>query len=465
MKETISETKMIGAEGLFEMADGIIKKCEDADCELLFVRTSGGLTRLANSTIHQNVHTDDTDVNIRVSRDGRIGTATTNLLAPDGLLDCLANALEIMRTSEPLEGFPGAAPKVKYRKTETFVESTAGWGPEERAKVAREAIARAAGDGLILAGAVENGVGEIAIANSKGVRAYQPVTSFACNFVAMDGEGDDPPSGYAALTGRDVERADFAGVYDRACRKAVLARDPVDVDAGQYDVVLEAAAIGELVEWFNYIALNAKSVQDGTSPVAGRFGEQITGEWMTLIDDPYGGLVPGIPFDFEGVPRQKLTLIERGVPKAVAHSRYTAQQEGIESTGHGLGPGSMPSDSMPLNVRMTPGEDTLDELVKKLDRGILVTRFHYVNGLLDTRKAVMTGMTRDGAWLVEGGEIKHAIKNLRFTDSMLEAWKRIDGVESVCHPIEAWWSGIGCYDVPAVLIRKFTFSGKTQKGS
>lgn len=465
MKETISEMKMIGADAFFAMADEIIKNCDDADCEAMFFRTSGGLTRLANSTIHQNVHTDQTEVNMRVSRGGRIGTASTNLLTPEGLLDCLMNALEIMKTSEPLEGFPGAAPKAEYRKTETFVESTAAWGPEDRAKVAREAIRRAAQDELTLAGAIESGIGEIAFANSKGVRVYQPVSSFACNFVAMYGERDDPPSGYAALTGRDVEKADFAGTYDRACRKAVLARDPVDVDAGQYDVVLEASAFGELLEWFNYIALSAKSVQDGMSPLAGRFGEQITGEHITLIDDPYGSFVAGIPFDFEGVPRQKLTLVERGVAKAVTHSLYTAQQEGVQSTGHGLGPGNMPSDSIGLNIRMIPGELTLDEMVGKLDHGIQVTRFHYVNGLLDPRKAVMTGMTRDGAWLIEGGKIKHAIKNLRFTDSMLEAWKRIDGVESVCHPIEAWWSGIGCYDVPAVLIRKFTFSGKTEKGS
>jgi PmbA protein len=458
-------TRLAGKETFYSLADDIIGKCDDAACEVTFFHSAHGLTRLANSIIHQNVHTDETSVDIRVSRGDRIGVASTNLITPAGMLDCLMNALEIMKASEPLEGFPGPAPKAQYKETDTFVESTAGWGPDERARVARDAIARGKGDGLTLAGAVETTVGEIAVANSLGVRAYQPLTSFACNFVAMDGQKDDPPSGYAALTGRDVEKADFAGTYDRACRKAVLGRDPVEIEPGQYDVVLEAGAFCELIEWFNYIALSAKSVQDGMSPLADRFGQKITGDLVTLIDDAYGSISAGLPFDFEGVPRQKLLLIDHGVAKGVAHSRFTAAKEGIESTGHGFGAGAMPSDALPLNIRMQPGEHTLDEMVKMLDGGIQVTRFHYVNGLLDTRKAVMTGMTRDGAWLVEGGKIKHAIKNLRFTDSMLEAWKRIEAVEKECHSCAAWWSAIGAYDIPAVLIRKFTFTGKTGKGS
>ncbi len=458
-------TGLIGKEMLFGMADDIIGKCDDAACEINFVHRAHGLTRLANSAIHQNVHTDETSISIRVSRGDLVGVSTTNLMTPEGLFDCMMNALEIMKSSEPLEGFPEPAPKAEYRQVDTFAESTAGWGASERAEVVRNAIARANEDDLILAGAVETTVGEFAVANSNGVRAYQPVTAFGCNFVAMAGEGDDPPSGYAALTGRDVGKADFAAAYDRACRKAVLAKDPVEIEPGEYDVVLEAHAFCELVEWFNYIALSAKSVQDGMSPMAGRFGEQITGENITMIDDAYGANVSGLPFDLEGVPRQKLTLIDRGVAKAVAHSRFTAKREGVEPTGHGFGPGHMPSDALPLNIRLETGDRSLDEMVGMLDGGIQVTRFHYVNGLLDTRKAVMTGMTRDGAWLVEGGKIKHAIKNLRFTDSMLEAWKRIDAIENECHSCAAWWSALGSYDIPAVLIRKFVFTGKTGKGS
>ena len=169
MTETIGKTKIIGAETFFEMSDDIIKKCDDAECEIVFLRMAGGLTRLANSTIHQNVHTDQTMINLRVSRGDNVGTATTNLLTPEGLLDCLMNALEIMKASEPLEGFPGAAPKAEYQQTETFSEPAAAWGPEERAQVARGAIARGAKDNLVLAGSVETTVAEIAVTNSNGV--------------------------------------------------------------------------------------------------------------------------------------------------------------------------------------------------------------------------------------------------------------------------------------------------------
>jgi PmbA protein len=453
-----------GQEIYFEMADDIIKKCETG-CEIAFMHTGHGLTRLANSTIHQNIYTDETLIFIRVSREGRIGSASTNQMTPDGLFDTMMNALEIMKTSEPLEGFPEPASKAEYRKVDTFVDATDAWGPDDRAKIARDAIARGKEDGLILAGAIESTVGEVAVATSNDVRAYQPVTAFACNFVAMDDQKDDPASGFAAMTGRDVSSADFRGTYDRACRKAVLARNPVEVEPGKYDVVLEAHAFTELVEWFNYIGLSAKSVQDGQSPLAGHFGDKITGDKITMLDDAYGSHMTGLPFDFEGVPRQEITLIDHGVAKAVVQSRFTAAKEGVPPTGHGFGPGSMPSDALPMNLRLLPGEHTLDEMVKMLHNGIQVTRFHYVNGLLDTRKAVMTGMTRDGTWLIENGEIKHAIKNLRFTDSMLEAWKRIDAVEKETHPVAAWWSAIGSYDIPAVLIRDFTFTGKTGKGS
>ena len=458
-------TELIGKQKLFEMADDIILKCDDASCEIMFMHDSHGLTRMANSIIHQNVLIDSTTVFIRVSRGDRLGVSSTNLITPEGLFDCLLNALEIMKNSEPLQGFPGPAPHAEYHQTKTFVDSTAGWGPEDRAKIAKYAIARGAEDGLIIAGAVESTVGEICVANSAGVRGYQPLTGFACNFVAMEDKKDDPASGYAALTGRDVSKADFAATYDRACKKAVLAKNPQPIEPGAYDVVLEAPALCELLEWFSGIALNARAVQDGVSPLTGHFGDKITGDKITLIDDAYGGASQGVPFDFEGVPRQKLTLIDKGVAKAVTYSRYSAARDEVQSTGHGFGPLGMPSASAPLNIRMMPGDKTLDEMVGMLDHGIQVTRFHYVNGLLDTRKAVMTGMTRDGAWLIEGGKVKHAIKNLRFTDSMLEAWNRIDAIEKTGHLCAAWWSAVGSYDVPGVLIRKFVFSGKTEKGS
>jgi len=458
-------SRMIGQDKFYALADEIISKTDNADVEINFFHNENALTRLANSTIHQNVLKDSTDITIRVSRGDQIGVASTNVVTPEGMFDCLMNALEIMKSSEPLEGFPGPAEPAEYKTNDTFVQATADFGPAERAKVAAEAIARGKEDGLILAGAVENTSGELAIVNSKGVRAYQQLASYGCNFVAMGEEKDDPPSGYAALVGRDVSNADFEGTYDRACRKAVLARNPVEIEPGEYDVVLEAAAFVELIEWFNYISFSGQAVQDGRSPLAGRFGEKITGDMVTIRDDAYSGNMLGLPFDFEGVPRQSLTLIDKGVANAVTQSRFSAAKEGVEPTGHGFGPGSMPSQSLPLNIRFNTGDHSLDEMVKKLDNGIQVTRFHYVNGLLDTRKAVMTGMTRDGAWIIENGEVKHAIKNLRFTDSMLECWKRIEALENVAHPHGAWWSAIGSYDVPAALIRKFVFTGKTGKGS
>jgi predicted Zn-dependent protease len=454
-----------GKDFYFDMADSIISKCDNAGCEVLFSNSKSGLTRIANSTIHQNVSKRSTDVTIRVSRGDNIGTSSTNVITNEGLFDCLMNALEIMKSSEPLEGFPGPAQKAEYRTTDTYAEATVKFGPAERAKIVADAIARAKVDGLTLAGAVENAVGEIAFVNSNGVKVYQPLTSFGCNFVAMDGEGDDPPSGYAALAGRDVSKADWKATYDRACRKAVLARNPIEIEPGKYDVVLESAAFCELVMWFNYITFNSQSVMDGTSPMSGHSGDKITGKNVTIIDDAYGSILGGLPFDFEGVPRQVVPLIEEGVARTTVQSRFSAVKQGMEPTGHGFGPGSMPSNALPLNLRVTPGDKTINEMVGMLENGIQVTRFHYVNGLLDTRKAVMTGMTRDGAWLIENGKIKHAIKNLRFTDNMLEAWGRIEAIENVTHPVTGWWSAVGSYDIPGVLIREFTFTGKTGKGS
>ena len=247
-----------------------------------------------------------------------------------------------------------------------------------------------------------------------------------------------------------------------------MSHDPVSLDAGSYDVVMEPEAVTELLEWLAAIAFAAPEVEQGTSPMAGRLGERITGESVDIVEDPLcddPALGFGAPFDREGTWRSRIPLIERGVAKAVLYDRTYAARMGAASTGSAQLPslgsaGGVGPTSLMLGAGTAAG---VDDLVAGVQRGLYVCRLHYVNGLLDPRRAVMTGLTRDGVFLVEKGKITRPVGNLRFTDSLLEGLARCDGMTRERKAVPTWWSDAGAYVSPAVRIRGWRFNGRSQE--
>jgi predicted Zn-dependent protease len=246
---------------------------------------------------------------------------------------------------------------------------------------------------------------------------------------------------------------------------ALAWRDPVELEAAPYDVVLGPAAVAETLEWLSFTSLGARAVEDGSSCLAGRFGQAITGPQVTLVDDPLSGEAgaPIAPYDAEGVAKRRLVLIERGVARACAHDRATAALAGVRSTGHAspLGDELFDGGPVPQHLQLAGGEDELSDLFARVERGLWVRRFHYVNGLLDTRRALMTGMTRDGLFLIEGGRVTRGVRNLRWTESLLEALSRLDGLTRNRQPVAS--SLVDSASVcPSLLVRGWRFTGRSR---
>lgn len=455
---------MIGEAKVIEALEKVLKASEVDQVSALLLGYTRGVTRFAESRVHQNVVESNVEVIITAVLGKKLGFASTNSLKAEDLKGTLKRAVALAKVQRERPSFRSLPAQQEIPQIPTFFPETARFSPKERAETIKRLFTKATKAYpelsrracVRLAGSFATGEGELCVCNSLGVRAYQPYTFAELKVVALTEES----SGYAYGLSRDVRRLNPERLGERALKKCLDSRNPRELPPGRYDVLLEPPAVAELLEWMGYIGFGAKSLQEGTGFMAGRLGEKIAGDSVTIYDD---GLDPegmAMPFDFEGVPKKKVVLIEEGVAKGVVYDSLTASKEGKESTGHALPPGSW-GGPLPLNLFMKEGETPLEEMLSRMEQGILVTRLHYVNGLLDTRKALMTGMTRDGTFFVENGKIAFPIKNLRFTEQVLEAFSRIEAISRERWTIGAAWSELGAVTVPALLIRGFTFSGET----
>jgi predicted Zn-dependent protease len=320
---------------------------------------------------------------------------------------------------------------------------------------------------LVSAGALETSAIAIAVATTRGCARAHDATIASFKVWALETPGAGGAAGYGGHMHRDVTALDLAGETERAIRIAKMSLDPIAIEAGAYDVVMEPAAASELLEWLGSIGFSAPEIEQGTSPLADRFGQRITGERITVVEDPNDAsdLGFGAPFDREGVPRSAVTIVDGGVARAALYDRTYAARAGVASTGSALVPDLATSSGIGATaLHMPPGEAaSVDELIAGMDRGLYVCRLHYVNGYLEPRRAVMTGLTRDGCFLVEKGKITRAVGNLRFTDSFLEGLARCDGMTRARAAIPTWWSETGACVVPAIRMRGFRFNGRSQE--
>lgn len=449
---------MIGRKKLLDKMEKLLVGSPANQTEIVFVGSESGLTRYANSYIHQNVFERNSTIYFRTVLGKKVGVAVTNSMVTADLKKALEDSIEIARCQPENPGFPGLPGPAKYQRMNTYNEATAKCTPALRAKSVRQVIAQAKAKGFTVAGSFATGVNEIAVLNSLGVRAYQPATSASINMIAMS----DTSSGYAAGTSRRVNDLKIDMLAKRAVKKCELSQNPQQTEPGEYEVILEPAAVAEMMEWINYVSLGSKSFDQGTSFLAGRIGKKLTSDMITLYDDALDTKSMAFPFDLEGVPKKKVVFLQRGVAKGVVYDRTAAKKAGKRSTGHAIPPDDSSEGAFGVNITMAPGKTPRSRMVSAVKRGILVTRFHYINGLIDTRKAVLTGMTRDGTFLIENGEIKCGLKNLRFTDSVTRSFGTVKAISKELEHCESWWSAVGCMTVPTLHLGSFKFSGKTE---
>jgi predicted Zn-dependent protease len=448
---------MTGKEKIFSLINPIIKKSPADQTEAVVINSQAGLTRYANSTIHQNVFEVNSKIYFRVALGKKIGVASTNLLDKESMKRALEDAVTIAKNQKKTPDFTGLPLKTSYKKLKTYSKKTANFTPLQRAQEIKKIFEMAAKRNFTVAGAFSTGESELAILNSNGVACFQPVSSAYINITAMS----DNSSGYADGLSRNVDNLDIESLTETAIQKCLDSKNPQALEPGEYTVILEPKAIAELLEWMNYIGFGAKSYQDGTSFLSGKVGQKIMGENVSIYDDGNDDMSMAFPFDFEGIPKKKIFFVQKGVAKGVVYDSITANKDKTKSTGHALTPDS-PDRALALNLFIKGGDSNLKKMVESTERGILITRFHYINGLIDTNNAVMTGMTRDGTFYVEKGKVRHGIKNLRFTESMLKAFSNVEQLSRQRKLISSWWSDIGCICVPAMKIKNFRFTGKTE---
>jgi predicted Zn-dependent protease len=302
----------------------------------------------------------------------------------------------------------------------------------------------------------------MAVWNSLGLSRYFTGTRAGTNLIALEGLQPGQSTGFAGDFGTAVANLDLKQVARRAIDKALLGRDPIELEPETYDVILEPAAVAELLEWMSFIGLNSKAIEDKTSFLVDRMDQAITGPQITLVDDGIDNPADKVPFDVEGTPKRRTVLIDKGVAKEMVFDRLYGHRSGRSSTGHAVGVGlGTEAGAFPTSLCLEGGTDSRQSLIEKVERGLWITRFHYVNGMLRPKRAVMTGLTRDGTFLIENGRLARGIKNLRFTDSVLEAFERIDGLTVARSTIPNWWTDMGSVTAPTVLIRGLKFTGKT----
>ncbi|MEX2459536.1 MAG: TldD/PmbA family protein [Actinomycetota bacterium] len=443
----------IGPDDLREIAGAALEVSGADDVEVLAIHEWGGLTRFARSAIHQNAWREDTGVKVRVVTQGRVGVASTNDLSKAGAQKAARDALEIAQVAAPDPGFPGLAPKAGYTKLDGYDEEAAAMTPTQQAEEVAQIVGQAT-NGVEAAGAYETQIIEVAVANTEGQFAYHPGTQASVSVLMS---GDDGGAGYAEAFGRGPGALDREYVGERAARKARDSGGPRDLDPGRYDVVLEPLAVSTLMAFLGWLGFGGRQIAEGRSCFSGRIGEKVVGRNISIEDDALAADALGMPFDFEGTPKRVVQLIVEGVVQGGVHDRRSAKQAGVESTGHALPPPN-PEGPFPLNVAVATGDSTVEEMIAATERGLLITRFHYAN-IVHPREAIITGMTRDGTWWIENGAIAHPVKNLRFTQSILEALSNVDAIGREAELASEFF--FAASRVPALKVRDFNFTGKS----
>ncbi|MDZ4169334.1 MAG: TldD/PmbA family protein [Coriobacteriia bacterium] len=423
------------------------------EAEALVVAESSALTRFANNRINQNVASTDALVSIRAVVGKQIGVASTNRLDDASLKACCEAAVSAARVAPADPSFPGLPEPVTPVAAQRACDSTRQFDAQARAGAVRAIVDASAERGLSAAGKVRSAEHVIAVANSHGIDVGQAITGAQATVLSAGETG----SGWASFLSRDAAVFDPAALGLQAAELALRSTDPTDLEAGSYPVILGHEAVADVMDFFAYVGFSAKAYTEGRSFLSNHIEDDVMSEFVTITDDALAEHAMGATFDYEGVPKQTTDLIEYGVALGPVTDSYWAPKTGWPNTGHAL-PAPNPYGPMPLNLEMAPGESTLEELIGEVKRGVYVTRFHYVN-VEDPVPVTLTGMTRDGTFLIEDGRLTRPLKNLRFTQPMVRAFRFCAGVTSQRHFVG---TEEGASLVPAVLLESFAFTGQTR---
>jgi PmbA protein len=423
------------------------------------------LTRFANSRIHQNVASKTGGIAIKVVMDKKIGTLRVNTLEEKQIEGAVKKAVKIAKVSPSNKDFKNLPEPLKWAPIEgAFDPKTALCTPDYRAEKVKEVVESAHLESNVVkavAGSFSTGSASFAISNSLGVSAWAQLSLAALNTTVISEAGGSEGFGSYVQFSRFVKDIDHIKAVNEAVEKSVKSVKPVKISPGDYAVVLSPRAVAVLLSFLGYIGFSATMYQDGQSFVKYHLGEQVFDEKLSVKDDARDSrTLYAVPVDGEGVPKLAVQLIDRGKVSegSICYDSFTAgKEEDKSSTGHSIPPVvryyPYPRP-FPINIIVSPRESSMEEMIAETKHGVLITRFHYTNPLEPT-KAILTGLTRDGTFLIENGEISKPIMNLRFTDSMLSALKDVPLIGKELEQIDDTTA-------PAMKLRKLRFTGVTQ---
>lgn len=462
---------MLTPEQSAEIFDRLRKLSTADEVEVLFSGGKFALTRFANNTIHQNVAEDNHVLSVRTVFGGRTARASTNKFDDESLRQVVMSSESLARVQHPdsdLLPMPdiqeaGGDDGSKQIPSRHF-EQTAAVPPELRAEGVKQIVVVADRHKLTTAGVFSSAESFEGIFNSRGVSRWHTQTSAEISITMLGADS----SGWKKVNSPNVANLDPLRMAETAAQKAVASARPREISAGKYTVILEPSAVLDMVG-FMFFDYSGMAILDQRSFLTGRIGAKLLGDNITIIDDVAHPLQAGSPFDGEGMTRKRVSLVENGVVKRVVYARSTAarmkRSEGsesvgpIEATGHGF---PLPNEmgEMPLNIVFAPSDNpqSVEEMIASTDRGLLVTRLWYIREVEPFEK-MLTGMTRDGTFLVENGRVQCGVRNFRFNESLIHM---LSNVETMSTPVRS--SGEESFDmvVPAMKVRDFNFTEVTK---
>jgi PmbA protein len=459
---------MLDQERAHSIFDKVKRFSSVAELEIIFSSTNFSLTRFANNTIHQNVSELNEVASIRVALDGKTARATTNRFDDESLKRAVQAAESMARVQEP---DPDRLPLARPQETQTkspvrdrWDEETAAITPDNRAEAVGKIVAVAKKNNLVTAGIYSSAQTAEAIVNSNGLSAYHRQTSAEVSITMLA----DDSSGWQKANSPAARNLDPEQLAEIAAQKACDSRAPRELPPGKYTVVLEPAAVLDLVG-FMFWDFSGLAILDQRSFLNNRIGTKLFGENISIVDDVCHPLQTNPAFDGEGVPRRRVALVEKGVVKRLVYARATAEKMRksdhagkvgeIAPTGHGF---PLPNEigEAPTNiVFLTPGgEQTVEQMISGTERGILITRLWYIREV-DPYEKILTGMTRDGTFFIEQGKVQWGIRNFRFNQSLIDM---LNNVEAMSLAVRS--SGEESFDMvaPAMKVRGFNFTEVTR---
>jgi PmbA protein len=450
-----SETHLASESDLKKRIDTVLRLGNIAgadETEVQVEETIDALTRFANNAIHQNVAEHGITISIRTVVDGRTARATTNRLDEDSLFAAVKSSLQLAHSQPKIPGLLPMPGKQRYRCVNRFTGETAATTPEDRARAVKKSCDLAIRSGQVAAGIFSTGQSQLALANSQGLFAAHRQTHAEFSITMQD----EPAASWAKANSGDVRNFAPQELATRAGEKAQMAKDAQEIAPGKYTVILEPAAVLDLVGFLFY-DFAATAVADQRSCLLKRINKPLFGKNISITDDAYHPEQLGAPFDGEGIPRQRVNLVENGVPRNLVYSRASAKKAKTKPTGHGF---ALPNEygEAPMNLVFSGGDSSLEKMIASTDRGLLVTRVWYIREV-DPYEKIMTGMTRDGLYLVENGKVTSAVRNFRFNQSLIEL---LQNVEAMSPASRATAEEAFEMVVPAMKVKNFHLNEPTK---